>query len=120
MAAETTPSDEIACARCDGRGGHGGVHGDWHDCPVCHGNGAVPAPQTTLPGGMHDADAGRAALLLVRGVISELRPDLGATVLTTALAEMAMTLPAGRRREYIRACEAMMLKCWLKAENANG
>ena len=74
-----------------------------------------------LPGGAHGAEAGRLSLLAVRYAVQGLRPDLAATVLTTALAEMAMTIPADRRPQYVEAFGNLMRKCWLAAEDsANG
>ena len=74
-----------------------------------------PTTPTGLPGGKHDPESGRAALVIVRSAISELRPDVAATVLTTALSELALMIPADRRRQYVDAIQTMMQTQLLKA-----
>ena len=73
-----------------------------------------PTP-TAPPGGKHDPESARAALVMVRCAISDLRPDVAATVLTTALSELARMIPSDRRRQYVDAVQTMMQTQLLKA-----
>jgi hypothetical protein len=78
-----------------------------------------PTSQTTgLPSGDHSPEDGRAALVFVRTAIADLRPDIAAIVLTTALSELAMRIPSARRSQYIAAVETMMTTQLLRARTA--
>ena len=43
-------------------------------------NNPASTQTTRLPGGKHDPDAGRSALVMVTGACADLRPDLAATL----------------------------------------
>jgi hypothetical protein len=68
-----------------------------------------------LPDGAHDPASGRSALMLVRVALKRLRPDLAATVLITALADVAKMIPADRRDQFAEACKTILDNEMLKA-----
>ena len=58
----------------------------------------------------------RRAITRVRAILVDLRPDLAAITLTTAVVEITMTPPADCRPQFTSAIQHMTAACLLQAE----
>ena len=71
-----------------------------------------PPPLTRIG----NPEVGKRAMTLIRAVLVDLGPDMAATVMTTALVKITMTIPADCRPQFTSAVQHITAACLLPAE----
>ena len=71
-----------------------------------------PPPLTRIG----NPEVGKRATTLIRAALVDLRPNLAATVMTTAVVEITMTPPADCRAQFTSAVQHITAACLLQAE----